>query len=179
MSTRIAGPAFMAALLCFGAAPLVAQSAEMPPQVQQWVAEVQQIQAQLEPVRQEAMQDSSLQRQHEELTRAMFEAMVAADAETEARLERMQQIMVEAAQARQQGDNDRVAALAPEAQALQAQLDAAQRQALAQPAIDQRVQAYRSALHARMAQIDAESTSLIQRMEQLDAQIREAMGGDA
>jgi hypothetical protein len=179
MVTRMTAPALLAALFCAGAAPVVAQDAELPPQVRQWVAEVQQIQEQLEPVRQEAMQDSALQQQHEELTRAMFEAMVAADTGTEARLERMQQIMVEAAQARQQGDNERVAALAPEAQALQAQLDAAQRQALANPAIDQRVKAYRTALHARMAQIDAASISLIQRMETLDAQIREAIGGGA
>jgi hypothetical protein len=179
MSARSAGPTLLAALLALGTAPLVAQDAPMPPQVQQWIAEAQQLQARLEPVREQAMQDTALQRQHQDLSLAVFEAMVEVEPATEARLERMQQIMVEAAQAQQQGNSDRVAALAPEARALQEQLDVVQRQVLAQPAVDQRVKAYRTALHARMAEIDPESAGMLGRIEELDAQIRAAIDGDA
>jgi chaperonin cofactor prefoldin len=177
MSIRSAATFFMFALMGSSASPLAAQAPEVPPQVQQWLAEMQQIQAQLEPVHEEAMQDTALQRRYDEVNAAVLAAMVAADPETEARLERVQQIMAEAAAAQQAGDTDRIAVLAPEAQEIQARLQATQQAAMEQPPVSEQLTAYRTALHARMTAIDPEAGPLLRRIEELDAQIRQALGG--
>jgi hypothetical protein len=177
MYIRSAAGPLVAVLMAASAAPLAGQTADLPPEVQAMVLELQQVQAQLEPVRAEAMQDTALQQQHQEVTEAVLEAMVKADPDTQQRIERMQQIMAQAAEAQQAGAADRLPALAAEAQALQERLDATQREVMAQPAVEQRLAAYRTALHARMTAIDPDAAGLLERAERLERQIMAALDG--
>jgi hypothetical protein len=89
----------------------------------------------------------------------------------------MQQITAQAAGAQQAGATDRLPALAAEAQALQERLDATQREVMAQPAVQQRLAAYRTALHARMTAIDPDAAGLLDRAERLERQIMAALDG--
>jgi hypothetical protein len=160
-------------------APVAAQSqdGQPPAEVQEWILEVQQIHAQLEPVQMEALQDSVLREEQQQVGAAVRAAMVAANPAVTDQLARMERIMEEAQAARAASDAEKIVALTGEAQQLQMQLAEAQEQALRQPAIEAQVEAFQKKLHARMMQIDPESGALIDRLQELDTRIRAAIGG--
>jgi hypothetical protein len=163
--------------------PLTASSQQAPPQpppeVQGWLLEMQQLQAELQPVQEQALQDEALQAEQTRLGEIVRDAMIAADPATADRLTRLEAIIEEAQQAQAAADTEKIAALTAEAQALQPQIAQAQEQALQQPEVEERIAAFQKNLQDRMVQIDPEARARIERLEELDRRIREAMGGTA
>lgn len=151
------------------------QSNPHPPQVQAWMTELQQIQARLEPLEEQALEDPVLQEQQQEVSKAVLAAMVELEPAVPAMLEQLREIMVEARQAN--GDSDRLTALAAEVQQLQPQIARVQALALARPEVEPQVSAFREKLYARMAEIDSETPRLLARFEELDRLIRQAIQG--
>jgi hypothetical protein len=178
MKLRInATAAFAAAVLLLPVTAFAQSTAEQPPaEVQEWITEMQQIQARLEPVQDQALQDSELQQEQQQVGEAVRGAMVAANPAVAGQLERMEAILEEARAAQAASDADRIVALTAEARELQAELAQAQADALQQPDIEARVAAFQKNLHERMVQIDPESRALLDRLQELERRVRAAIG---
>lgn len=169
--------ALAAAALLLPVTAFAQSTTEQPPaEIQEWITEMQQIQARLEPVQGQALQDSELQAEQQQIGEAVRGAMVAANPAVAGQLERMEAILEEARAAQAASDADRIVALTAEAQALQAELAEAQAEALQQPDIEARVEAFQKNLHERMVQIDPESRALLDRLQELDRRVRAAIG---
>jgi hypothetical protein len=157
-----------------------AQEAEQSQEdVQQWVREIQQLQSELEPVQQEALQDSAIQQHQEEIGGLVRDAMIALDSTNALRLERMGQIIEEAQVAQSTGDTAKIDALTSEAETLQPHIEAAQAEALAQPEIETRIEQFRQDLHAKMIDIDPEAKPRLDRLAELSRRVQRAMGDNS
>ena len=116
------------------------------------------------------MQDVALQQEQDALGDMILAAMIQSDPTLDAKLERLRAIMVEAHAAN--GDEAKLTALATEAQSIQPHIERARAQALATPAVDTKVIAFRKNLAERMAQIAPESRPLVQRFEELERMVK-------
>lgn len=173
---RIAAGLAVAAAVVPAAASAQANE-QPPPQVREWIAEMQQIQMQIMPVQQQAMQDTALQEEQAAVTAAVREAIVEADPAMEAKLDRMDELMVEARAAQAAQDQEKLVELTQEAQTLQPEIASAQADALDRPDVEAKVLAFRDKLQARMVEIDPETKPLLERLQELDRLIGEAMEG--
>jgi hypothetical protein len=160
--------------------PLAAQAQQNgpPPEVQRLVAEMRQIQAELEPVQQEALQDPALQQEQQAVSDAVREAMVAADPANGERLDRMEAILLEARTAQAAGDTSKVAALSREAADLQPKVEAAQAAAIAQPVIEARIAKFQENLRAKMIELNPAAKERIERLEAISEQLERAVRGN-
>lgn len=156
-------------------APGWASAQQQPePQVQQWAAELQQIQMQLQPLQERALEDEQLREQRDATTETLRAAMLAVDPEVGASLDRLERMMEEVQQAQEARDAERLMALNQEAQQIQPRIAAAQQQALQQEEVQQTIEAFQTNLRARMVELDPESATLFQRAEELEQRIRGA-----
>lgn len=169
----LAPAAAVAALLCGSplVAPLAAQEEGTSAERQELIAELQQIQQQLLPLRQQAMQDGQLQRHQQELQQLITAEMTNADPEAEEKLARLDEIQTELQEAQQSGDQQMVGSLIQEMQGLQQELQQAQNQVMALEAVQEAVAEFRDELFAKMQQIDDEAEALIERAEEIEAQL--------
>lgn len=155
-----------------------AQNGPPPPEVQRLIQEIQQIQAELEPVQQQALQDPAIQQEQKAVSDAVREAMVAADPANAQKLDRMEAIIAEARTAQAAGDSSKVAELTREAADLQPQVEAAQAAALAQPEIEARIAKFQENLRAKMIQLHPPAKERIERLETLSEQLEKAVRGN-
>lgn len=157
-------------------APASAQNTpDVPPEVQQWIQEIQQVQAQLEPLQARALEEEDLKAEQEQVVKALRDQMVAADPENEGRLVRMEAILEEAAVAQQAGDADKLAELTTEASSLQPQIQAAQQAALEHPSVQPQIAAFQENLHKRIVAIDPAAQGLLDRVAELQARVTAAL----
>jgi chromosome segregation ATPase len=156
---------------------LNAQQQGPPPEVQEMMAEMQQIQARLLPLQERALEDEALLTQRDETTAAVRSAMIAIDADIGTALDRLEEMMREMAAAQQASDMETIVALNQEAQELQPRIAAVQGEALAQPEVAERIEAFQAHLQARMIELDPEARSLFERRDDLDRRLRAATGG--
>jgi hypothetical protein len=165
------------AALSMPASAAIAQAPQQPPaEVQQWIAEIQQIQTQLRPVQEQALQDSALQQEQAQVADAVRQAIIEADSSMASKMERLETLATEARAAQEAGDTQKIAKLTGEAQTLQPEIYEAQAEALEKPEIEVQVSAFQENLHERMAQLDPKAKPLIDKMKQLDERVRKAMG---
>ena len=95
------------AALALAIAPAAAQAqqpggldpSQLPPEVQQAIMELQQIQAQLQPIQQQAMADPAIQAEQQELGTQIQTAMAEADPEVPQHMARLQELAGDAEQA--------------------------------------------------------------------------------
>jgi peptidoglycan hydrolase CwlO-like protein len=169
MSHRVRTPLIALAALLL---PLAASAQQQPPaEVQEWIEELQQIQARLQPLQEQALQDSALQEERDEVTSALRSAMIEADPDVAEKLERMDELLERARTAQEAGDAQAMIAINEEAQGIQPHIAQAQAQALARPDIQDRIDAFQQNLRQRMTEIDPEAPRLMERAEQLEARI--------
>jgi hypothetical protein len=171
-------PAFLSLALAALLLPIAANAQERqpPPEVQEWMREMQQIQIQLQPIQQQALQDPAVQQEQQEVSRVVREAIVSADPANGERLDRMEAILEEARSAQEAGDTAKLAALTSEAADLQPRVEAAQAEALAQPQVEARVAQFQDNLRAKMIELDPAAEERIERLQQLAQRVQEAMG---
>lgn len=168
----------LAALLVF-ALPAVGHAqgqTEPPPQVQEWIQELQELQSQIEPVQEKALEDSEVAAEQQRTTDFVRAAIIEDDPEMGQVLTRFEQILTEAQTAQENGDAEKIVALTQEAQQLQPRIEAAHASALNKPAVAERVTAFQQQLRAKMIEIDPDVESLLQRVEQLEGRIAALMG---
>jgi hypothetical protein len=165
-----------AAFLIPASAVFAQASPQPPPEVQQWIEEIQQIQTQLRPIQEQALQDPALQEEQAVVTDAVRQAIIEADSSMAGKLERMEKLTAEARAAQEAGDTQKIGQLTTEAETLQPEIIDAQAAALEKPEIEAQVTAFQENLHERMAQLDPKSKPLIDKMKQLDQRVRKAMG---
>jgi chaperonin cofactor prefoldin len=148
-------------------------------QLEQWVTELQELHARLEQIQARALEDEALRSEQGALGDQIRTAMQQADPQLPGLMERMQQLETQAAGAQRAGDEAAFQRLAQEAQQIQARFADAQMKAFEQPAIATRLEAFQTRLETRMAQIDPQAPRMVERFQQLEKQLDEAVRGAA
>lgn len=151
---------------------LAAQQQELPAEAQALVVEMQELQVQLGPVQQQALSDAELQAAQQELGEKVRTAMTEADPEMPVRMARLTALQAQAQEARAAQDQERMAAIVTEAQQIEQSLQAAQQQAIERPEIESELQAFQSRLEQKMVELDPETAPLLERMREIDAELR-------
>lgn len=168
-------------MLVLGWSGVVAQQgvdpADLPPEAQEIMVELRQIQTQLEPIQQQALQDPELQTEQQDLGQRIQTAMVEVDPATPEHMARLQELVTEAQAAQAEQDAEAVNEIMTEAQGLQERLQEAQSVALERPEIAPRLEAFQERLQSKMVEIDPESEPLITRAQELDERLAEIIGG--
>jgi hypothetical protein len=170
--------AFVALMVFTAAGAATAQQPspqEMPVEVQGWVAELQQIQQQLAPLQERAMQAPALQEQQRETTEVVRNAMIEVDPNIAAVIDRMEAMMQEAQAARAAGDTERLVALTAEAEEIQPHLARVQIEAMQRDDVTRRIAALQTAVHAEMRELEPGAGPLIDRYIELDRRITAAL----
>lgn len=170
------------ALLALAIAPGVLMSQDpgsaptgLPQELQELVVEMQQIEAELAPVQEEALQDAELREQQQRVSTAVQTTMLQLDPTLPERTERFGQLQDEARVAQEAGDVQRIAELSMEAQEIQQHLGTLQAQAMQSPEVAPELESFQSRLMARMIEIQPETERWIQRLEQLQQQVESAL----
>lgn len=162
-------------------APLLAQEQEggeaQPEESQSHVAELQQIQGQLMQIRERAMEDQKLQEQQAELQRTITSTMKEIDPEVETKMARVNEIQQEMREAQQAGEQETVGELMQEAQSIQQELTQTQQEAMGREDVEQAVDQFREQLFDKMREVDPEADGLIERAQELTAQLQEQQSG--
>lgn len=139
---------------------------QMDPEMMAQVMEIQELQAELEPVQMRALEDETLSRRLTELQARIEAAMREENADM---VDRMGQLQQEIVAAQESGDQEAMQRLMAEAQALQPQVQALQNTVLARPALREEVESFEAAHRARMIEIDPEAAEKLDRMDELMA----------
>ena len=124
--TRILSAAAGLLVVALCAPATLSAQQQLPPEVQEWAIELQELQSQLQPLQEQALQEPEIQAEQASVVEALFETMVASNPETAERIERLEELMQEAQSAQEAGDAERIAQLSAEAAELQPQIQAAQ-----------------------------------------------------
>jgi hypothetical protein len=132
-------------------------------------AESAMIQNRLMEIQHEAMQDSELQAAQMEVGQDLVATMIRIDPSAVQELERANDLQAEVLAAQQAGDEDRLMALAADAQELQASLGALHQRALQDEQMQMTVAAFQERIFAKMTEIDPETPELMARLEQLES----------
>jgi hypothetical protein len=130
-------------------------------------AELQQVSAQLEAIQARAMQDPQIQAANAELTAVVTAAIEKSDPNAHAALERAKTIKADVAAAQAAQDNDKLQALATEAQQLQQTVSAAQQKAMADPEVQKKMGDFKTQLFKKMVEIDPQAQQLVARLSAL------------
>ncbi|TVR55588.1 MAG: hypothetical protein EA421_06010 [Gemmatimonadales bacterium] len=170
--------AFLALTLL--AAPALAQQMpqgmpmqqQIPAEVQELLSEAQATQQRLATIHEQAMTGSeTLQAKQVELREMMDDAMRAVEPDIDQHMERMGQLEQEAMAAQQTQDEGRLQALMAEAQSLAGRLQAAQAQAMESPEVQEEMESFEEDLIAEMTRLDPETPELLERLEELAAEL--------
>lgn len=182
MNTSIIRSILFALLFVAAPAGLVAQQqgaidpAQLPPEAQELITEIQQLQEQLQPIQEEAFQDPEIQAAQQALGAEIQEAMVEVDPATPQRMERLQELMVQAQAAQAAQDQEAMTEIVTEARGLEQELQAAQAAVLQSSEIAPQVEAFEAKLLERMIEVDPEAESMIERAQELDARLAAFLG---
>jgi len=178
-TTRTALVAMLA--LAFVPATVLAQEPapaqpQASPELQGWVAEMQQLQAELAPVQAQALEaDPALQEEQEQVSAAVQQAMLEIDPALPERQDRIAVLQEEARAAQEAGDVDRIIELSGEAEQIQQSFADAQMQAMQREDIAPQVEAFQTRLQARMMEIDPATETRMQRLQELERQIETSL----
>jgi hypothetical protein len=167
------------ALLALPAGALAQQAGQQQPpaEVQQWIAQMQEIQGRLGAAFEQAMENQALRQEQAEIAQAMDAAMRSEHPTLEQDMARANQIQAEAAAAHQAGDEATLERLTREFEAIDARLGAAQQRALERNGLGERMESFQTRLIEQMLQHEPATTRLIQQREELEVRITTAMRG--
>ena len=169
-------------LLLVSPAALAAQQdgafdpARVPPEAQALFMELQQVQARLQPIHEEALRHPELQAAQAELTARIGAAMTKADPSTAERMARLQALIDRGKAAEAAGEEAALKEIAAEARQIQEHLQAAQLEAIRRPDIAPELEAFQAKLMERMVEVDPEAAALIERAQELDARLSAVLG---
>jgi Skp family chaperone for outer membrane proteins len=156
------------------AAPADAGAAEAPPQgmnpeMMALMQEAQEIQQELAPIQNEAMQDEALARQLADLQERIETAMRAESPELFTQMEALEAEFMAAQEA---GDQELAQETAMKAQGVQMELQALHRSVLERPEIQGPIDSFEEAQRERMIAIDPEAGALMDRLDEIIAELQ-------
>lgn len=137
---------------------------QMDPEAMALMGEAQQIQQQLAPIQEEAMQDEALSTQLESLQQQVETAMREENSEL---FDQMEQLQEDYTAAQEDGDQERAQEVGTELQGLSMELNALQSSVLEQPELAGQIEEFEAAQRARMIEIDPEAGELMDRMDEI------------
>lgn len=144
---------------------------EMDPEAMGQMIEIQQIQQRLEPVSRQALQEEDLAEDMLAVQTRIEAAMREENAEL---VDRMESIRQELVAAQQSGDQEQVQEIMTNAQTVQAEFQALQAEVFEQPEIREAVEEFEAAHRQRMIEIDPEVEALLDRLDELVADLPSA-----
>lgn len=157
--------------------PSVLPAQQGEPTQRQLITQLQQINKQLQPIRQRALQDSALQTRRDSLVERVRARMKAQSDTTASQVERAEELQAEMREAQQAQDTARAKQIQSELQGLSRALTAARKKAMQAPEVQERLQAFQQAVRAKMREISPNADSLLSRADSLRSLLRERMGG--
>lgn len=141
---------------------------EMDPEMMALMMEAQQLQEELSPIQQQAMESGELASQLEALQTRVETAMREANPEL---FQQMDELESDFMAAQEEGDEARIQEVGMQAQGVQMQLQQAQQALVDRPDIREAIDAYQEAQRAAMIQIDADSERIMDRLDEIMEQI--------
>jgi len=141
---------------------------EMDPQMMALMIEAQQLQQELAPIQEAALQDEALAGQLEALQGRLESAMREENAEL---LDQMQELEQEFLAAQASGDEARAQEVGTEAQAVAMELQALQEAVMSRPDIRQSIEDFEEAQRARMLEVDPEAGEIMDRIDAIYAEL--------
>jgi len=151
-----------------------ADNADLSPDQQKqmaMIAELQAIDQQLAPMRDQVFQDPAFQVRQQALLERIETAMESAFPGSLAKRNRFDSLAAEFQAAQGAADTARVQTLSAELQTLEGELREAQTQAMETPDIKQALEKFREDLFEKVRLVDPSADSLIKRGEELNAQL--------
>lgn len=170
-STFLVAPAALSAQEQDAAAP-----PQLPPEAQEMIAELQQVQATLQPIQEQALQHPEIQAAQQELGAEIRAAMAEVDPSTPERMAHFEELIERGQAAQAAQDDAALTEIAAEAQEVQAELRAAEAAAIQRPEIAPRLEAFQAKLLERMIEVDPQAESLLERARELDAALSALLG---
>jgi chromosome segregation ATPase len=169
-------------LLALAALPAAAGAQQNPqatppadPQLEQQVRglmeQAQGLHERLEEIQAQALQDPQLRAAQEALGESIKTAMERIDPTLEHAVVRGQTLQTELAAAHRAGDQAKIARTEEQLQRIEQQFFAAQMQAIQQPELASRWQAFQTQLQNRMKRLDPEADDLIARFQEIQMQL--------
>ncbi|CAN5272023.1 hypothetical protein BH20GEM2_BH20GEM2_13460 [soil metagenome] len=152
----------------------VAEQKSPTPQQQEWISELQKIAGQLQATQVKALQDSSLRSAQEGLGTDIKTAMEKYDPGLVGVAQRVQTMEEEARKAQENGDQAKLQELTREAAQIQARFVKAQTEALKDPALASRAQAFEERLKNKMLEIQPDAPTLFARFRELQTKLAES-----
>lgn len=145
------------------------------------MAEMRQLQKRLSSIQQQAMQDSALQAQMQDVQALIDSTIRAMSPQAAQQMEQLDSIRGQLQAAQSQGDTARLRSLIMEAQKLQKALQKVQSRAMQQEDVAAAIKSFQNALREQMRQVDPAADSLIERADslqrQMQGQAQQMMGG--
>lgn len=135
------------------------------------MAEMQRIQARLQAVHNQVMQDPALRTTQEAFMRDVKAAMLRVDPGLDALARRVEGMQQQVVAAQQRRDTRALQQLSTELAPIQQRFLRAQEQVMRQPAIATRARQIEAQLHTRMLRVEPETDHLLERGKQLQARL--------
>jgi hypothetical protein len=152
-------------------APVVSLDAPLPTTTEGLQQEFMSLQQRLGGIQQQAMQDTTLQREYAALDAFIEQGMAASDPQLAQERNRLGAIRGEMSAAQQAGDEAKFQALMQEGTTLQGRLQKLQQDTMQREDVQQKMAALRDRMIARMAAIDPQTQALVQRADAIGAQL--------
>ncbi|HET7462113.1 MAG TPA: hypothetical protein VFJ82_12730 [Longimicrobium sp.] len=166
-----AGLAAQAARPVNARATLPAAAAPGTANVREWAAELQRIQARLQMVHNQVMQDAAMRSTQETFMRDVKAAMLRVDPGLDALATRVQGMQQQAVAAQERGDVRTLQQLQAELGPIQQRFMRAQQQVMQQPGIAARARQIETQLHQRMLQVEPNTDRLLERGRSLQTRL--------
>jgi hypothetical protein len=162
---------FWLAVLPLTFAPVAVQGQDATEQLQDWYVELQEIEARLGPIEEQALLDPQLRSEQAQVTNLVQKEMLRRDPLLTQRIERLRAIQEEGRAAIAADDTQRVLALAEEAEAIQRHFTQVQIDVLQHGEVAVQVNAFRERLQSRMIEVNPEAEGLLRRHAELERRI--------
>lgn len=145
--------------------------------------EFQAVKSKLDSIRDTALEDKGLEKQEKALRDRIDAAMVAADPKAKEKREKFEALNAKFEAARAKNDMAAAQKIAAEVRPLLESLDVSRRKVMNDKAVTDAMDAFRSAVMAKMTKVDPETPKLLEKAErlsmELQAGMRPPMGGPA
>jgi hypothetical protein len=148
-------------------------AAGLPPQANEWLAEIQQIHVQLAELQERALQDPDLAARRDSLGNHIRVAMETIDPSLSQSMGRIEEMERQAAEAEAQSDSAKLTQLRGEAQQIEQQFIDAQQQALQLPDLAAEVTAFQQLLQEKILATSADAPRLLARFQELEQKLTE------
>lgn len=152
---------------------------QLPQEAQELIVEIQQVQSNLQQIQQQAMADPEIQAEQQAIGQEIQLAMAESNPDVPQQMQRLETLMTEAQAAQASEDAAKMQEIVAEARELDTRLQAAQAEAIQRPEIAPRVQSFQTKLQEKMLELDPTTPQLIQRLQELDAQLAPFVNGPA